>query len=398
MPTHSETIPSDHSGSRSASVSGSSTMPHGWVSKSLRDLEHWVAWSIAAYSAWLGLFTFPDVAVIWFFVLYAGLVGKWAELKPSRNQAEMALRGVAMIAGAYALHTQTIEVGGAGGPFFFWLGITCLAYAFMLRPVWALVIVATAVCEFALVTLQADPGSMSSGVIAQNALACAFPLLLAMKFGAVMRRPDEALESTRLDTGTRLYNMVGLAAHGNEMLVGTRRAGQPASIAVFDCADLLEVRSIYGSRIARKVMAKVVDKLTALAGGPGLAARTGPAEFTVVLPGMGREKALSAIHKALGSPIRIEFDAGDSEIVLVPSIAVQAIGNEVESIEEVYEVLHRELLQMDEEELRRQHYLQRERERHSRPMGVVNLPHPAPTSRGARVKLSKTAPAPLGAN
>src|SRR5687767_3117582 len=110
-----------HASTRSASPSGYAATPHGWISHTMRDLERWVAWSIAAYTAWLGMFAFPGVPVIWLFVLYAGLVGKWAEIHPSRHQAEMAVRGVALIAGASVLHIYTAaEVGGPAGPFFFW--------------------------------------------------------------------------------------------------------------------------------------------------------------------------------------------------------------------------------------------------------------------------------------
>ncbi len=373
--------------------------PQGWISHSLRDLERWVAWSIAAYSAWLGLSVFAGVPAIWFFVLYAGLIGKWAELNPSRYQGEMTLRGLALIAGAYALHTHSSELGGPGGPLFFWLSITCLAYTFMLKPAWGALLIGAAAIEFAAASFQLEPGAVSLGAMAQTALASAFPLLLAMKFGAAMRRPDDALEGGRIDGATSLYNKAGLLAHGDELLAAGRRERRPVSMAVFDCADLLEVRSIYGSRVARKVMARVVKKLDAVAAGTGLAARTGPAEFAIVLPGIGRDKAIAAIQRVLGKPGRIEFDAGDDEIVLVPSFAVQTVEAGGESAQELYDALRGELTRIDEAEQRRQHYLQRERERHSRPMGISALAsQSAAKPRPARVQLSKTLPAPLVVN
>lgn len=75
-------------------------IPPDWISHSLRHLERWVAWSIAVYTAWLAVFAFPGVPAVWLFVLYAGLIGKWAEARPARHQAEMAWRGTALIAGA----------------------------------------------------------------------------------------------------------------------------------------------------------------------------------------------------------------------------------------------------------------------------------------------------------
>ena len=375
--------------------------PSDWISHSLRHLERWVAWSIAVYTAWLAIFAFPGVPGIWVLVLYAGLIGKWAEARPARHQSDMAWRGIALIAGAYVLHTQiSAEVGGPGGLFFFWLTITCLYYAFMLKPAWGTGLVAIAVLEFAVSSLQAANPAPAGELLAQGGFLCIFPLLLAMKFGAVMRRPDEALENGRIDSSTALYNMAGFAAHGDEMLAACKRDGRPVSVAVFDCADLLEVRTIYGSRIARKLLARIVRKLTALCADRGLAARTGPAEFTVVLPGLNHERTLAAIQRVLGNPMRIELDAGDSEIVLVPGFLIETAGSDTVSVQELHGELRRELAHLQEQEARRHHQMQRERERHSRPMSITALPEqrakarrPAPV-----IHLDATGPASLAAS
>ena len=375
--------------------------PLNWIPHSLRHLERWVGWSIAAYTAWLAVFAFPDVPAVWLFVLYAGLVGKWSKIRPARHQSEMAWRGTALIAGAYALQTHVApEIGGPTGLFSFWLSITCLYYAFMLKPAWAAGVVGCALVAFTLSFLQAPALVSPAEFMAHAGFLCIFPLLLAMRFGSVMRGPDEALENGRIDNSTQLYNKAGFTAHGGELLAACRRDNRPLSVAVFDCADLLEVRTIYGSSITRKLMARITRKLMRLCADQGLAARTGPAEFTVVLPGMNREKALAAIGRVLGTPMRIELDAGDSEIVLVPSFLVECAGPDVSSVDDVYEELRRELTQIDEHEQRRQRYLQRERERHSRPMGIVSLPPAAPAKakKPMRIPLSATMPAPLVMN
>ena len=372
--------------------------PVHWISHSLRHLERWVAWSIAVYTAWLAVFAFPGVPAVWLFVLYAGLIGKWSQVRPARHQSEMAWRGTALIAGAYALQTHTApEIGGPTGLFSFWLSITCLYYAFMLKPAWAAGVVGCALVAFTLSFLQTPGLSSPAEFMVHAGFLCVFPLLLAMRFGSVMRGPDETLENGRIDNSTELYNKAGFTAHGGELLAACRRENRPLSVAVFDCADLLEVRTIYGSRITRKLMERIARKLMRLCADHGLAARTGPAEFTVVLPGMNREKALAAIGRVMGTPMRIELDAGDSEIVLVPSFLVECVGPDAACVDDIYQELRRELTQIDEQEQRRQHYLQRERERHSRPMSVVSLPPAAPTKpkKPMRVPLTATVPAPL---
>jgi GGDEF domain-containing protein len=182
------------------------------------------------------------------------------------------------------------------------------------------------------------------------------------------RRPGREVPAEQLDPSTGLYNKAGLVVHGNALLAKARREGRALAMAVFDCADLLEVRSIYGSPTARKLMKVLVGKLYAVAGGRGLVARTGSAQFVVLVPAAGRDKALAAIHKALGSPMRIEFDAGDEEIVLVPEVAVDMVKPEVRGIETVLDVLRGSLHEAWACEERRRVYLRRERERHSHPM------------------------------
>jgi GGDEF domain-containing protein len=371
--------------------------PHHQISHSLRHLERWVGWSIAVYTAWLAAFVFPAVPGLWALALYAALVGKWAEAYPARDQLEMAWRGVALIAGAYVVHTHAgTDVGGPGGPFFFWLSITCLYYAFMLKPAWAAGLVLLALLEFTIGSVETLSLS-AADLLAKGAFLCIFPLLLAMKFGAVMRRPDEVLESGRVDAGTGLYNKAGFSAHGAEMLAEARRENRPLAVAVFDCADLLEVRTIYGGRMARKLMGRIVSKLTSLAADRGLAARTGPAEFTVVLPAMGRDKALAAIQRVLGKPTRIELEAGDSEIVLVPNFVVDAIGTDTTAIEGIYEDLRAELSQIGRDDESRKTSLRRERERHSRPMPLHSQPSPAEATRPVSLQPEATMPAMLAA-
>ncbi|MES2633804.1 MAG: diguanylate cyclase [Pseudomonadota bacterium] len=360
-----------HADQAARRVTGPAAMPRGWVSHSLRQMERWIAWSIAVYTAWLAAFVYPDVPALWFSVLYAGLIGWWAEVHPARSHVVMATRGAALIAGAWGLHTQIVaNVGGPGGAFFMWLGVPCLLYAFLLRPVWAAALVLLAIVELSVAAVLAGSGLMEGEFLAQIGFLCIFPLLLGMRFGAEFRRPDDLLEAGRIDPVTSLYNKSGLLAYGSQMLDECNVAGKPLAVVVFDCRDLVEVRSLYSTDIARKLMTRTVQKFVALASDRGLAARTGSTEFTVVLPGMNREKALAAVSRVLGHPCRIELDAGGDEVVVVPNFALDCSGPDVESIHELYREVQRTLVDAGAQELRRQTYLQRERERHSRPVGL----------------------------
>jgi GGDEF domain-containing protein len=380
----------------SGSAAPAAALPDAWISFTMRRLEPWVAWAIAVYTAWLAVVAFPHLPAVWLFCLYAGLVGKWAEVHPPRHQAEMALRGVALVAGAYLLHTYAApETGGPGGAFFFWLSITCLYYAFMLKPAWAAGVVAFAILEFAVASLQLRPQAAWADLAVSGGFLAVFPLLLAVKFGAMMRQPDEALEEGRIDGSTSLFNKAGLLAYGEDLLAACRGERRPLSMAVFDCADLLEVRSIYGRQVSRKLMARTARKFAALAGDRGIAARTGPAQFTVVFPGLGRDKALQAIERVLGHPPRIEYDAGDSEIVLVPEYKVEG-ACDATSLQDLYRRLGEALADTREFEQRRRAWLQRRRERHSRPMELHAAPGQPCCDAGPR-RAAATLPVPLTA-
>jgi diguanylate cyclase (GGDEF)-like protein len=193
---------------------------------------------------------------------------------------------------------------------------------------------------------------------------------LGMLRGAVWAERRWAAEQGLLDAATGLFNRQGLCRAGELLLRQARQQGRPASLIILDFSDLQEVRSIYGREISRKVHAKVVAKMKAIAGPRGLAARTGKGQFSILVPGAGREQAQATVQRLLGKPSRIEFEAGHSEIVLVPDLLCEMAAPDVETVDELYCEVARGLAEMRAREQRRQHYLQRERERHSRPMSL----------------------------
>lgn len=172
-----------------------------------------------------------------------------------------------------------------------------------------------------------------------------------------------------VDRSTGLLNRGALFAAVAEHLGSCRDAGGISAL-VLEFSDLPEVRDIYGAGVARKVVAKVVRRLRAAAGLRGWIARTGATEFTIVFPGVDGGKAAKRLHRALGTPPRVEFDAGDSEIVLVPDFVVDTMAAGAGCVQDLYRDMVRELSRMREVERRRLHLLASERERHSRPMAV----------------------------
>lgn len=207
----------------------------------------------------------------------------------------------------------------------------------------------------------------------------------------LVRGSARVREGASIDRSTMLYDMRGLLVQGEELLAKCRRHGSSFSLLVFDCSDLPIVREIYGAAITRALIDKLSSSLNGLAGPSGLVARTGKTQFTVAIP-VARAKAMTEVVRVLGSPVRFELDSGDSEIVLVPNFVIGSV-SEDGSVERLLATLTNRLSLLQEEELRRQSYLQRKRESYSRPapleaMTAQPIAEP-PASKPARPQLSE---------
>lgn len=349
------------------------------LARTARQSEPAIAGLIAAVTGWLAATSHASMSALWMSCLLAVGIGVWAWGRRRATQLEMAARALVLIGATYVLHQH----GGAPGVFFFWLALTPVYYVFVLKASLGALVAVAAVAELALAALSPG-GEPLSAMWTHGAFLLILPMLFAMKLGALSRRAAGRLERERTDRSTALYNRGGLLAHGNVLLATCRAEGRDLTLAVFDCGDLTEARAVYGSRTTRKLIDCIVRKLTLLAGADGLAARTGPTQFTVALP-LARDQAARAIERVLGNPGRFELEGCDTEIVLVPDVMVEAVAA-AGSLERVHAALCRGLARVQEEQRMRQGYLQRERERHSRPLGVQPLPA-APVVRPSRAPL-----------
>ncbi|MBI5277894.1 MAG: GGDEF domain-containing protein [Burkholderiales bacterium] len=211
----------------------------------------------------------------------------------------------------------------------------------------------------------------NAALVAALALACAAVGSAALQAGTAAERRQAELRGW-IDARSGLHNSMGLARAGDAMLAQSGGAG---ALVVLEFSDLLEVNEIYGRETSRKLQQRVVDRIRVLAGARGLAARTGRTQFAVLLPGHSQEKAEAAVKRVLGKPSRIEFDAGDSEIVLVPDILCRAVQPGDDSVGDLHLATSARMADQRSRELRRHREMQRQRERHSRPMSLPPSGH-----------------------
>jgi GGDEF domain-containing protein len=365
-------------------------MPPGWISGRVRAIEPWTLVALSFSMAATAIFLWPGLPASWALALVPLLAARWSQSGPARHAGELALRATLVVVGVLLLQLHRPDDAGAAAVLTqAWVAAACAAYAFLLPPVWAGGVASVALLVLAIVRLLAADAPLSTAM-AEDGLLVALPAVLAALPGAALRRADWRRESLRLDAATGLFNLAGLGERGDELLAGSRRRGQPSTLAVFDCSDLLEVRQVYGGRIALRLALRVAAELARVAGERGVAARTGSTEFSVLLPGLDRERAVRAIQQVLGSPARLEFESGRNEFVLLPQVLVQQAGAEDE-VAELHALARRALTSTREREALRQVRLRRERERHSRPMSLS--PYDAQAARERA--LAPTVPVPL---
>src|SRR5512140_1673836 len=99
---------------------------------------------------------------------------------------------------------------------------------------------------------------------------------------------DQASEHHKQSVAVRIRERLRRSAHDK----------QPMTMVVFELSDLPLVARVFGASMARAVVAHVTGKLERLAGRSGLAVRTAPNEFTVLLPWADSERAVDPVHAA----------------------------------------------------------------------------------------------------
>ena len=202
------------------------------------------------------------------------------------------------------------------------------------------------------------------------------------------RPPAEAARSA-------VQSLSGFALAGDRMLREARRLRQPLSMAVFDFEELPDARDNHDRATFQGLLATVLATLGEVAGARGIVGHTGPAEFSLLLPGLTRHEAHALVHQRMGTPIRVEFRAGRrGDLMLMPSVEIEQAGPDVERIMELHDELRYDL---DEASSCQRQYLQRL----AREGGAAPAPMPAadltPPTLAASLTLraSDAAPNPL---
>jgi GGDEF domain-containing protein len=305
----------------------------------LRNLERWIAWSVAACTAFTTVLLYRDITMLWAFVAYAGLVGKWALVNPAWRQVQLVARAVALLAGAFLVHVYVgSEISAIPGSLYFWFAIPTLCYAFMLGSNWAWFVVMLALASYVLAWVEVRTHDAWLPMLAQAGMLLLITPLLGMRFGNAMRGIEDAMEEGLRDRATGLYNKAGLLRHGQELLDTLENEGQAMCMVLVNAGAAERFRDAPDRRAARKAVSHLARHLTGIAGKRGLAARTGALEFVLLLP-RTKDKALLAVERGLSAATETVISGTGVEFALTPAWSARVVEPKAQSLQELFDEL-----------------------------------------------------------
>lgn len=277
------------------------------------------AWHWPGSTAWLFALVFRDRPFLWVYVAGALALALWSWRRPARRQSTLMVRAV-LFALMGLIMTWRQDGGVAtNSNGFFWVSVPVIFYALLLRTAhaWALLglnlLIATSAVLFSL-------GAQPLGATIARVGLLAIVTAAAIRMGGVLRRTDELLEERRVDATSGMLNEYGFVDYGAELWADCRRGALPATLVFLDIPDLTQLRKLYGARIARLALERVLHLMQGLATGRNLVGRIGPARFALLVPGAARDDVLTQLGDRLGHPPQIELDEDDLELIFLVNL------------------------------------------------------------------------------
>jgi GGDEF domain-containing protein len=314
----------------------------GSVSFRVRRLEPQLAFVIAGYTVWVSVLTHPPGVMVWVLALFAACIGGWSSVYPARQQQTLLLRAVLLTLGVFLLHLEP-DLGGPTGPYFFWPLMVSVFYALLLSTPGALLLIVLTIAEYALACwlVQVSP-AWRDALLQMSILVLMPPLALA--YGKAMRQSDARAESSLRDHRTLLYNETGFFVHGSMLLADCHKRGRPFSMVLLNGSSLRDLPGRIGRKMANDLFGQVVQGIGKVPG-DGIAARTDPVEFALLLPNVTRERAVALVRQQLGNPPKVEVWMAGEKITVDLDMVVMESRNKERSLESLYDMMHTHLTQ-----------------------------------------------------
>jgi GGDEF domain-containing protein len=314
------------------------------VSFRLRPRESVLGWTLAAYTAWVGIVVAPGQWMPWIGVFVAGFVAAWARLSPALRPGKVALRYCLLVFMGVLLMGDP-QLGSSTGYMLFWPLAICCAASLMLRERWAMVVVVAAMVGFIVASLSIQPRvpwvQVSSALVAIVALTS-----LAYAFGSSLRATDAQLEAAMTDLKTKLYNEAGFFTYGNELMLQCHARKKPLAMVLLNGADLRDIHDIVGRITSERLISQTVQGITSALPPGGLAAHMGRAEFAILVPEASEARALELVRHKLGDPPSVRLKVGQRPVAVIFDMVGTEVPADARSLEPFYERMYARLAKM----------------------------------------------------
>ncbi len=314
------------------------------VSFRLRSREPVLGWTLAAFTAWIGIVVTPGQWQPWVGVIVAITLAAWARTQPARRPGKVVLRFglLALMAGMLMIDPTT---GGSIGPMLIWPVAIASAAALMLRERWAAMVVALTVIVFLVASFSIQPRvpwmQVSTALVAMMAITT-----LAYSFGSALRSADAQLEAAMTDLKTKLYNEAGFFTYGNELLEQCRARKKTLTMVLLNGSDLRDIHELMGRITSERLIAQAVQAIRAALPAGGLAAHMGQAEFAVLVPEASEQRAMELVRHKLGDPPAVRVRVGQRQVSVVLDMLACEIPSDARSLEPMYERLYARVSKM----------------------------------------------------
>lgn len=146
---------------------------------------------------------------------------------------------------------------------------------------------------------------------------------IGLLYGRLLERADQQIEVSR-QLGTDTVTGLPVRSHGEAALsrLFAEIEQRSGAFLLLNLDDFKTVNDAYGHHVGDRIMREVGARLRRTVGPTGTVTRWTGDEFTILLPEVQSERALSSVARSLLNVIERPFHAGSQEISLTGSLGV----------------------------------------------------------------------------
>jgi diguanylate cyclase (GGDEF)-like protein len=149
----------------------------------------------------------------------------------------------------------------------------------------------------------------------------------------IVRRAQRLLYLASRDRLTGLFNRGHFDRALGAAMEGSRRDGQPLSLAILDIDHFKQVNDAYGHALGDRTLCQVAHRITRAMRRTDIVARYGGEEFVILLPGTPRDAALVRMEALRREVADAPIDLGDGQTLTINfSAGVAGTPADVEAI------------------------------------------------------------------